>query len=75
MKLRDLQVVVAESLGRVQLFVTPWTAACWAPLSSAVSQSLLKFVSTESVMVSKHQPLLSPSPFACGLSPNQCFSQ
>ena len=32
----------------------PWTAAHCAPLSSAVSQSLLKFMSTESVMLSNH---------------------
>ena len=25
--------VVISSLSRVQLFVTPWTAACWSPLS------------------------------------------
>ena len=27
-------VVVVQSLSRVQLFVTPWTAACQASLSS-----------------------------------------
>lgn len=33
---------------------TPWTATCQAPLSFTIFQSLLKFVSTESVMVSNH---------------------
>ena len=33
---------------------TPWTAACQAPLSSTVSQSLLKFISIESVILSNH---------------------
>ena len=33
---------------------TPWTAACQAPLSSTISQSLLKFMSIESVMLSNH---------------------
>ena len=31
--------VVVQSLRHVQLFVTPWTAACQAPLFSSVSQS------------------------------------
>ena len=43
-----------QSLSRVQLFATPWTAACQAPLSFTVSWSLLKFMSTESVMPSSH---------------------
>ena len=45
----------------VQLFVTPWTAACQAPLSSTISQSLLKFMSIESAMLFNHlilRPLL-----------------
>ena len=36
------------------LYVPPWTAAHQAPMSSAVSQSLLKFMSIESVMLSNH---------------------
>ena len=38
----------------VQLFMTPWTAACQAPLPSTLSQSLLKFMSIELVMLSNH---------------------
>ena len=34
--------------------MTPWTVACQAPLTSSVSWSLLKFMSTESVMPSNH---------------------
>ena len=34
--------------------VTPGTAACQAPLSFTTSQSLLKFISIESVMLSNH---------------------
>ena len=46
----------------------PWAAACKAPLSSSISQSLLKFMSTELVMLSiyliRHCPLLLlPSAF------------
>ena len=36
----------------------PWTTACQASLSCTVSQSLLKFMSTESVMPSKHLRLM-----------------
>ena len=48
------------SLSYVCVFVTPWTAACQAPLSSTVSQSLLKFMSTESVMLTNHLILCCP---------------
>ena len=41
--------------------MTPWTVAYQAPLSSTISQSVLKFMSTESVMLSNH--LLLPSSF------------
>ena len=34
-----------QSLNRVQLFATPWTAACQASLSITNSQSLLKLMS------------------------------
>ena len=40
--------IVVQSLSHVLLFVTPWTAACHAPLSSTISQSLLKLTSVES---------------------------
>ena len=45
---------VVQSLSRVQLFVTFWTAACQASLSLTVSQSLPKFMPIESVMLSNH---------------------
>ena len=38
----------------------PWTAACQAFLSFTISQSLLKLVSTESVMPSNHPVLCCP---------------
>ena len=44
-------------LSHVQLFVTPWTVACQASLSS---WSLLKLMSFESVMTSKHLILCCP---------------
>ena len=53
-----------QSLSRVQLFVTPWTAACQASLSITNSRNLLKLMSIESVMPSNHfilcHPLLLP---------------
>ena len=39
--------IAVQSLSCVQLFATPWTAACRAPLSSTISQSLLRFVSSD----------------------------
>ena len=41
-------VAVVQSLSHVRLFVTPWTAAHQASLSSTISQSLLKLMSIES---------------------------
>ena len=43
-----------QSLSCVWLFATPWTAACQASLSITNSWSLLKLMSTESVMPSNH---------------------
>ena len=50
-----IPVSSVESLIRVQLFVTPWTAAHEASLSITNSPSLLKFMYIESVMPSNHQ--------------------
>ena len=49
-----------QSLSRVQLFVTPWTAAHQASLSITHSWSLLKLMSIESVMPSNHLILCHP---------------
>ena len=49
-----------QSLSRVRLFVTPWTAACQASLSITNSQSLPKLMSIESVMPSNHLILCHP---------------
>ena len=46
--------VVIQSLNCIQLFVTLWTVACQAPLSSTISWSLLKLMSIESMMLSNH---------------------
>ena len=52
--------VVVQSLSCVQLFATPWTAACQAPLSFTISWSLLRLESIESVMLSNHLILCYP---------------
>ena len=49
-----------QSLSRIQLFVTPWTAACQASLSITNSWSWLKLMSIESVMPSNHLILCCP---------------
>ena len=49
-----------QSLSRVRLFATPWTAACQASLSITNSQSSLQLMSIESVMSSSHLILCSP---------------
>ena len=49
-----------QLLSRVQLFVTPWTAAHTASLSITISWSLLKLMSIESVMPSTHLILCCP---------------
>ena len=43
-----------QLLSCVQLFVTPWTEACQASLSSTNSQNWHKLMSIESVMLSNH---------------------
>jgi len=49
-----------QSLNHVQLFATPWTAACQTSLSITNSWSLLKLMSIESVMPSNHLILCRP---------------
>ena len=59
-----LQFSSVQSLSHVRLFATPWTAALQAFLSITKSQSLLKLMSTGSVIPSNHlilcRPLLLP---------------
>ena len=51
---------LVQSLSCVWLFATPLTAACQDSLSITISQSLLKLMSIESVMPSKHLILCHP---------------
>ena len=64
---KDYTIVTVQSLSHIQMLVIPWTAARQASLSFIITQSLLKIVSTKSVMPSNHSilccPLLLPSVF------------
>ena len=65
-----------QSLNCVQLFGTPWTAACTSSLSFTNYWSLLKLMSIELVM--SFNPLIlcrSPSPPAFNLSQDQGLFQ
>ena len=76
-----IQFSLVQSLSRVQLFATPWTAARQASLSITNSQNLLKLMSIESVMPSNrlilcHPLLLLPSIFpSIGLFSNSYLNQ
>ena len=59
-----------QSLSRVQLFATPWTAAHQASLSITNSQSLLKLMSIKSVMPSNHLILCHPLLLLPSIFPN-----
>ena len=51
---------VVQLLSHVQFFVTSWTTAYQDSLSSSISQSLFKFMSTKSVMLSNRLTLYYP---------------
>ena len=57
-------IVVTLSLSGIKLFLTSWTAVCQASLFFTISQSLLKLMSTESVMPSNNLILCCPF-FSC----------
>ena len=62
--------ISVQSLSHVQLFVTPWTAACQASLSITNSGNLLKLMSIESVMPSNHLILRHPLLFLLSIFPS-----
>ena len=63
----DQLLLSVQLLSGIRLFATPWTAAYQASLSITNSRSLLKLMSTESLMPSNHlilsRSLLPPSVF------------
>ena len=61
-------ILVVQSLSHVQLFATSWTTSRQAPVSSTASQSFLRFISIELVMlynylILSHSLLFLPSIF------------
>ena len=70
---KRFQFSSVQSLSHVQLFATPWTAACQVSLSITNSQSLLKLMPIESVMPSNlsFHLLSSLSPPTVNLSQHQ----
>ena len=48
--------IAVQLLSHVELFATPWNAACQAPLNFTVFWNLLKFMSIESVILSSATP-------------------
>ena len=62
--------VAVQLLSRVQLFVTPWTAAHQASLYFPISGSLLKLLSFEPVMPSSHLILCRPLLFLLSVFPS-----
>ena len=54
------EFVVVQSLSCTRLFATPWTAARQASLSFALSWSLLKLMSIDSMMPSNRLILCPP---------------
>ena len=65
-----VQFSSVQSLSRVWLFATPWTAVHQAYLSIINSRSLLKFMSIESVMPSNHLILCRPLLFLPSIFPS-----
>ena len=57
---KSICCLVIQSLSHIWLFVTPWTAAHQASLSSTLSRSLFRLMFIESVMPSNHLILSRP---------------
>ena len=63
--------IAIQSLIQVQLFATPWTAACQASPSFTISWSLLKLMSIKSMVLSNHLFLCRPFSSCPHLSQHQ----
>ena len=59
-RIKYLRISSVQCLSSVHLLVTPWTAARQASLSITNSQSLLKLMSIELMMLSNHLILCRP---------------
>ena len=63
-------MLLLSRLGPVQLFETPWTAACQASPSFTVFRSLLKLMSIDSLMPPNHLILCRPLLLLPSVFPN-----
>ena len=72
-KFRTSKRISVQSLSRVRLSATPWTAACQASLSITNSRSLLIHVHWVRDAIQPSHPLLPPSP-ALNLAQHQVSS-
>ena len=70
MPLTFYQIRSNQSLSRVWLFATPWIAAHQGSLSITNSQSLLKLMPIELVMLSNHLILCRPLPLLPSIFPS-----
>ena len=71
LQLKELGFSSVQSLSHVQLFATPWTAACQASLSITNSLFTQTHVHWVSDAIQPSRPLLSSSPPAFNLSQHQ----
>ena len=66
---------IVQLVSPVQLFANPWSATYQSSLSFSISQSLLKFMSIESMMLSNHLTLYHPLLLLPSIFPsNRVFS-
>ena len=66
----SIYINLVQFFSHVQLFATPWTAACQASLSITSPRSMLKLMSTELVMPSNHLILCRPLFFLPSIFPS-----
>ena len=71
----DRRISSVQSLSRVQLFATPWTAAHQASLSITICSFTQFHVHRIGDAIQPSQPLSSPPPFAFSLSQHQALFQ
>ena len=69
-KFSNRKLSSVQSLSHVRLFATPWTAACQVSLSITNSWTLLRLMSTESVMPCNHLILCCPLLLLPSISPS-----
>ena len=70
-RLRRSSIILVQSLNRVRLYATPWTAACHASLSITNPEFTQTHVHRVGDAIQPSHPLSSPSPSALNLSQHQ----